>query len=295
MNKLKIISLGEVLWDLYPDGELFGGAPANFACHAALQGADVEMVSAVGNDDRGRLAITVLRDYGIDVSRVQRIPNVPTGTVGVELDAEGKPTYVIHPETAWDALEWDSEMVEAIHAADAVCFGTLGQRSDPSRRTIRRAIMSAADAGVMRVLDINLRPPYFDRELICDSIRLASILKLSDDELCEVCFACGIDDSRKIESVRSLREIGDLDMVLMTRGADGAVLVTAEDTIEQPGVSANVVDTVGAGDAFTASFLIGLLKSEPHTESLRNACEVAAATCAYGGAVPPPRSIESRH
>ena len=286
MKRPTIISLGEVLWDLFPDGERFGGAPANFACHAAIQGADVIMLSAVGDDKNGHDAMGILSAYGIDVSLMQIIPDAPTGTVGVTLNNNGKPTYVIHQGSAWDQLIWNDAMASRITIADAVSFGTLGQRHAVSGATIRRAVEAAASKGIPCVLDINLRPPFFDAEMIRDSVQLASILKLSDDELVEVCSACGINKTDQHEGdLRGLLEFGSLDMVVLTRGKDGAVLVTHEGTFIQDGIDGNVIDTVGAGDAFTAAFLVGELRGDPHDQTLRNSCQVAAATCAHSGAL----------
>ena len=286
MERPTIISLGEVLWDLFPDGQRFGGAPANFACHAAIQGAAVTMVSAVGDDQHGHDAIGILSAYGIDVSLVQIIPDAPTGTVGVALDNNGKPTFTIHQGSAWDRIIWNDALTSRITTADAVSFGTLGQRSAVSRATIRRAVKAALAKGIPRVLDINLRPPFFDAEMIRDSVQLASILKLSDDELVEVCSACSISEtSRQDVMLQGLLEFGSLDMVVLTRGKDGAVLVTPDDTFTQNGISVNVIDTVGAGDSFTAAFLIGELRGESRKQNLRRSCEIAAATCAHSGAV----------
>ncbi|MCP4766392.1 MAG: carbohydrate kinase [Gammaproteobacteria bacterium] len=291
MKRPTIVSLGEVLWDLFPDGERFGGAPANFACHAAIQGADVTMVSAVGDDRNGHDAIGILSGYGIDVSLIQIIPDAPTGSVGVALDNNGKPTFTIHQGSAWDRLAWSDQLASRITTADAVYFGTLGQRAGDSRATIRRAVQAAAVARIPRILDINLRPPFFDSEMIRESVQLASILKLSDDELTEVCSTCGIRATDQPDAMlRDLLEFGNLDMVVMTRGANGAVLVTSDCTVNQNGIPANVIDTVGAGDSFTAAFLIGLLRGEPHQQNLHKACAIAAAACAHSGAVPGPQS-----
>ena len=287
MKHPTILSLGEVLWDLFPDGERFGGAPANFACHAAVQGADVTMLSAVGDDQYGRDAIRFLSAYGIDVSLMQVISETPTGTVGVEVDADGKPTFVIHQGSAWDNLTWNDAIASRIATVDAVYFGTLGQRDLVSRATIRRVVETASLAGIPRILDVNLRTPFFDAEMICNSVQLASILKLSDDELVEVCSACNISKTdQSEEDVRGLLEFGNLDMVILTCGKAGAVLVTPDDTVTQNGLSTNVIDTVGAGDSFTAAFLVSELRGDPHDQNLRKSCEVAAATCTHSGALP---------
>ena len=296
MKRPTILSLGEVLWDLFPDGERFGGAPANFACHAAIQGADVTMLSAVGDDQNGHDAIGILSAYGVDVSLMQIIPDAPTGTVGVALDNNGKPTFVIHQGSAWDQLVWNDAMASRITTADAVSFGTLGQRDTVSRTTIRRTLRAAAAKGIPCILDINLRPPFFDAEMIRDSVQLASILKLSDDELVEVCSACSISEtSRQDVMLQGLFEFGNLDIVVLTRGKDGAVLVTPDDTVTQNGISVNVIDTVGAGDSFTAAFLIGELRGESRKQNLRRSCEIAAATCAHSGAVPKTKRNLEKH
>jgi fructokinase len=283
----KIVSFGETLWDLFPDGEQFGGAPANFACHAAIHGADVAMVSAVGNDRHGRDACNILQEFGIGISLMQTVPDAPTGTVGVTLDAAGKPSFTIDENAAWDRITWTDEIGARVERADAVYFGTLGQRSSESRRTIRRGIQTARDAGVPSIVDINLRRPFFDSTLIRESIDLTGILKLSDDELPIVISACGIESGAPVETqLRGLLESFNLDLVVMTRGAEGAILATADGIVEQQGIPTNVKDTVGAGDAFAAAFLLGVLRRASHHEVLHTACEIAAAACSHAGAVP---------
>jgi fructokinase len=155
-TKAVIVSCGEVLWDLFPEGPRFGGAPANFACHTAIEGGDVSMLSAVGEDPAGTEAIAILEAYGIDTSLIQRIADLPTGTVGVKLDSSAKPTYQIHSESAWDRIAWSPLLESRIVEADAIYFGTLGQRGERSRATIRRALDLAKSHGVLRVLDVNL-------------------------------------------------------------------------------------------------------------------------------------------
>lgn len=287
MKRPVIISFGEVLWDLFPEGARFGGAPANFACHAAILGGEVSMVSAVGDDTRGREAIEILRRYGIDVDRMQIIRDAPTGTVEVKLDSDLKPSFTIHEASAWDRMAWSAELESRIANADAVYFGTLGQRSEVSRATIRRAIEAARAAGIPRILDINLRPPFFDTALLRESIAQASILKLSDEELADTCVACGIHSKAPPETLlRQLLETQELELVVMTRGTEGAMLASADTILNQPGIPTTVRDTVGAGDSFAAALLIGLLQGDPHEQNLRNACVIAAAVCSHPGAVP---------
>jgi fructokinase len=243
--------------------------------------------SAVGNDVRGDEAIAILQRFGIDTSLIQRIAGAATGSVGVSVDAAGKPTFTIHVGSAWDRIAWNKEVESRMPQADAICFGTLGQRSEVSRSTIRRCTKTARATGIPRVVDINLRPPFFDAACIRDSIEFASILKLSDDELPEVCAVYGLHYGNSTETLlRQLLEMQNLDLVILTCGASGAVLATPTEVIHQRGIAVKVVDTVGAGDAFTASFLLGLLQGTPHAENLRKACEIAAAACLHSGAVP---------
>ena len=287
MSKPRILSCGEVLWDLFPEGPRFGGAPANFACHAAILGGDVAILSAVGNDARGHEAVAILQGFGIDASLVQRIEDSPTGSVGVNVDGAGKPSFAIHAGSAWDHIAWTSALESRIAEMDAIYFGTLGQRGEASRATIRQALKLARARGILRVLDVNLRKPFCDAALIRDSIAHASVLKLSDDELGEVAATCGVAlDAKPEATLRALLTRFGLDLVVMTRGAKGALLVSANDAINQPGIPTQVVDTVGAGDSFTAAFVLGLLRGEAREVILRKACETATAVCSQSGAVP---------
>ena len=287
MGKPRILSCGEVLWDLFPEGARFGGAPANFACHAAILGGDVSILSAVGDDARGDDALAILRSFGIDTSLIQRIADARTGSVGVSVDATGKPSFEIHPGSAWDRIAWTDALVAKIAGVDAIYFGTLGQRDEISRATIRLALELAKKRGILRVLDVNLRRPFYDAAIIREAIEQASVLKLSDDELREVAAACGIAlDAKPEATLRSLLMRFELDLVVMTRGAKGALLVSTDEAVDQPGIPTKVVDTVGAGDSFTAAFVIGLLRGTPRGAILRRACEIASAVCSQSGAVP---------
>lgn len=286
---IRILSCGEVLWDLFPEGARFGGAPANFACHAALLGGEVTMLSAVGGDVRGDEAVAILQGFGVDTSLVQRIADASTGSVGVRVDSAGKPRFEIHAGSAWDRIEWSAALESRVLESDAIYFGTLGQRGEVSRATIQRALTAAKAHGVLRVLDINLRQPFFDDPLIRESIALASVLKISDEELPAVASACGIAmEATPAVMLRGLLVRYQLDVVAMTCGADGALLVSPDEIIAQPGIPITVRDTVGAGDSFAAALVHGLLRRDAHEAILRKACELASAVCAQSGAVPNP-------
>ena len=283
----RIVAMGDGLWDLFPDGPRFGGATANYACHASRLGADVHMVSGVGEDERGKTLLQVYRKHGVNTDLVQILQDYPTGVVHVELTETGLPTFTIGENAAWDHWKWNEQIARIVTKADALYFGTLGQRGQSSRVGIRKALTIAKDQNMQRILDINLRAPFFDVALIRESIALCSILKISDEELERVGQACDIDSSGgDLNVLRELRTKFGLYLVVMTKGAEGAILVHANGMVEQPGVPANLVDTVGAGDSFTASMTMGLLQGKEYTEILADACQVAAGVCSHAGAVP---------
>ena len=283
----RIVAMGDGLWDLFPDGPRFGGATANYACHASILGADVHMVSGVGEDERGEALLQVYQKHGVSTDLVQVLKDYPTGVVNVELTESGLPTFTIGENAAWDHWEWNDEIEGTVRQADVLYFGTLGQRGESSREGIRRALAMAQDQNIPRILDINLRAPFYDDILICESIALCSVLKLSDEELERVTQACGLDSSLGDTAILDeLRSKFDLDLVVMTRGAAGAVLISEKGVVEQPGEPATVVDTVGAGDSFTASMTLGLLEGKDYPQILKDACKVAAGVCSHAGAVP---------
>ena len=279
--------MGDGLWDLFPDGPRFGGATANYACHASILGAEVHMVSGVGSDKRGDALLQVYRKHGVHTDLVEVLQDYPTGVVEVELTQSGLPTFTIGENAAWDHWEWNQEIEKTVRKADALYFGTLGQREPSARAGIRKALAIAQDQNILRILDINLRAPFYNHDLIRESIARCSVLKLSDEELAEVGQACEWAETLSdTDALGELRSKFGLDLVVMTRGAEGALLIHSDGIVEHPGVPVTVVDTVGAGDSFTASLTHGLLAGKEYAEILENACKVAAEVCSHAGAVP---------
>ncbi len=279
-----IVGLGEVLWDLFPDGSQFGGAPANFACHAAMLGADAAIVSQVGDDELGDGAIAALRKHGVRTESVSRIRDHATGTVRVELDDAGRPRFELTENVAWDHIPWSSDLETLARRADAVCFGTLAQRSETSRVTIRR-FLEATRPDCLRILDVNVRRPFFDPQVLLDSLRFANAVKLNDEELPVAEAATRRVGSAK-EVLGALQEQYDLRLVALTRGAEGAMLLCGERIVECPGTPVVVRDTVGAGDAFTAAMALAWLKGLDPDAICRHACRVAAFVCTRAGGTP---------
>src|SRR5262245_52958695 len=212
-NDFAIFGLGELLWDLFPDEARFGGAPVNFACHAAALGADVHVVTGVGNDELGRRALETLASHSVKTDAVAIGDEAPTGTVRVTVDAAGKATFTFASDVAWDHLHWSEGLGRLAANCDAICFGTLAQRSAESQQTIQRFV-AATRAGVLRVFDINLRPPFYSEEDIRESLGLANVLKLNDDELPILAAMCGADGSGA-EVLMQLANRFDLQLVAL--------------------------------------------------------------------------------
>lgn len=283
----KVAALGEVLWDMLPEGRRLGGAPANFACHVAQFGLDACLVSAVGDDEPGHAALSELGRRGLD-RYIAVVPDRPTGTVGVQLDAAGIPAYEIHRDVAWDSIPWTDALAELAAGVQAVCFGTLALRSPVSRQTLTRFLDAMPrGGGRLRVLDVNLRPPLPFDDTVIDALARCNVLKLNDEELPRMAVAVGLPpDLPPEETARRLRADCSLRALILTCGARGSHVFTpdAESHLATPHV--DVADTVGAGDSFTAAFTAALLSGADVTKAHRLAVRTSAYVCTQHGATP---------
>ena len=284
VDEFHITGIGEILWDMFPDGAQFGGAPANFVCHSQALGARSHMVSCVGNDELGRRALGFLKEHGVDISAVTQSEERGTGTVEIELDAEGVAQFEFASDVAWDALTWSEALTHVAVKTDVVCYGTLGQRSEISKNTIQRFLKGTTDE-CLCVFDVNLRQQFYTEGLIRDSLEFANILKLNDEELPVLSSSCGLSGSATSVMER-LRERYNLHLVALTRGAKGAILLTENSLSVCDGFAVEVRDTVGAGDAFTAAMTLGLLLGHELDRINEHACRVAAFVCSQDGAAP---------
>jgi len=282
--KPTIVALGEILWDMFSSGPRFGGAPANFSYHASALGASVSILSSVGNDELGDAAIGKLRDSAIDTRFISRSENHPTGMVNVEIDAGGHATYRFRHEEAWDHIPWTDQLQELASSANAVCFGTLAQRHQESRSTIRKFI-EATPPRTLRVLDLNLRAPFFDDEVIESSLTHANILKLNDEELSYIA-RLFVNAGDEISQAQQLAKRFDLQAIAVTRGSRGGVLIRDDEVSHASSQPTTVRDTVGAGDSFTAAVTVGFLKQMPLDDINRAACRIAEFVCSHNGATP---------
>lgn len=253
-RRFLIAGLGEVLWDLFPDGPKLGGAPANFAYISTLLGNKGVIASRIGEDDLGTKAEEQLHLRGLDCTHIQLDRSLPTGTVKVELGPQGQPTFDISEPAAWDSLTWTDQWQEMAAKVDAVCFGSLAQRSKQSRETIQK-FLEHTRPDALRIFDVNLRLHYYSAEILVTSCKLADVVKMNEDELPEVLQQLGLQQADMETAARQICQKYDLRLVCITRGAAGSMLVSKSSTHVHPGLAVKVADTVGAGDAFTAGLV----------------------------------------
>lgn len=280
-----IVGLGEVLWDVLPEGRKLGGAPANFAYNVRQFGFDSLAISAVGNDKLGDETLAALKDKGLDFIMPQ-VP-YPTGTVLVSLDDEGIPAYDIRENVAWDNIPFTPEMKAAAQSCRAVCWGSLAQRNVVSRTTINSFLDAMPDGGGrLKVFDINLRQKFYTKEVIMESLRRCNVLKINDEELVVIGRLFdypGLDMRNKCWLILGKY---NLDMLVLTCGVNGSYVFTPGRVSFQETPRVDVVDTVGAGDSFTGAFCAAILKGMPVPEAHRLAVEISAYVCTQSGAMP---------
>jgi fructokinase len=266
---------------MLPAGKALGGAPANFAYHALRLGEEGWAVSAIGDDPLGAEIMDIVTRKKL--RHIIAVTDKPTGTVQVELDDKGVPGYNIKEDVAWDNIPFTPEMEALAARADAVCFGSLVQRM-ASRDSVLR-FLRATRPEALRVFDINLRQHYYSREVIDESLKLADILKINDEEIRIVAdmFGLGDDDTA---ACRALIARYGLQLVILTKGADGSEVITADESFPQKAGKVKVVDTVGAGDSFTAAFVVAYLRGLSLSDAQRLANETAAYVCSCKGAMP---------
>ncbi len=289
-----VIGIGEALFDCLPEGRKLGGAPANFAYHVSQFGLNGCVISAIGNDELGDEIVEKFN--AVHLKHILPRVEQPTGTVKVTLDEKGVPQYEICLGVAWDNIPLTDEMLSVARQAQAVCFGSLAQRSETSRKTIH-AFLDATPADALRVFDINLRQSWYTAEVIAESLQRANILKINDEELDVVAtMLLGeptipehliAEDAEKTRRIcRELISRYDLDMLILTCGAIGSYVFTMEEESYITTPKVKVADTVGAGDSFTATFVAQLLLGKPIPEAHKKAVDVSAFVCTQNGAMP---------
>ena len=319
--KTQIVGIGEALWDMLPAGKQLGGAPANFAYHVKQLGFPAQVVSAVGDDELGHEILNVFTAKQIP-SLVQQV-NYPTGTVQVSLDEAGVPSYEIKTNVAWDNISFTPEMEDLAAHTQAVCFGSLAQRNEVSRAAINRFLDAIPEANdVLKIFDINLRQQFYTKEILHESLCKCNVLKINDEELEQVSKLFNLPSQNLAESGASEENLavtkqfvpllpisscvlhdGDetvlqekvcrkllthyqLKLVILTCGEKGSFVFTPEETSYFATPKVDVVDTVGAGDAFTAAFVAGILQGNSVREAHQLAVNISAYVCTKPGAMP---------
>ena len=277
-----VVGIGELVWDILPGGPRFGGAPVNFAYFAHKNGADAHIISAVGKDEPGDRAIKIMTDNGLDADQVQTLEGRRTGKVNVMVDDDGQPEYDIERDSAWDCITVTDGMLDLVSKADCVCWGLLAQRSEISRASILR-LLDASQPSCVKVFDINIRQNYYSKELIDESLRRADIFKLNDEEFELLAGLYGVSAD---SLVQELFDTYSISLVVLTFGASCSRIYDRTGLVSDVATpKVKVIDTVGAGDSFTATFVTDLLKGKTIKSAHKHSVEVSARVCERKGAI----------
>lgn len=283
--RLVMVGLGEILWDFLPSGKVLGGAPANFAYMTKVLGNEGIIASRVGNDELGWEACRVIEERGMESSYVQYDGKHCTGTASVVLDTDGQPKFTIDGSVAWDFFEWTPAWQELSSRADVVCFGPLAQRSPASAGTIERFLLNIP-AKTLRVCDANLRKPFYTAERLRKSFQYADVLKLNELELFQVSSLLGVGEGEDDQLATALLREFDLKLICVTKGERGSLLVSETGSVRDEGVSVEVTDAIGAGDAFTACVAHFYMQGRPLRQISDFANRFAAWVTTQVGATP---------
>lgn len=283
-NKI-VVGMGEALWDVLPEGKKIGGAPANFAYHVSQFGLPSCVVSAVGDDLLGKEIQENFTSKGLKF-HIDTVP-YPTGTVQVEIDQAGIPQYEIKENVAWDNIPYTASLENIASRTGAVCFGSLAQRNVVSRNTINRFLDAMPqDENSLVVFDVNLRQGFYNKEILCNSMKRCNILKINDEELVAVSRMFGYPGIDLQDKCWILLGKYNLKMLILTCGINGSYVFTPGNVSFQPTPKVEVADTVGAGDSFTAAFISSILRGKSVAEAHRLAVETSAFVCTRQGAMP---------
>ncbi len=287
-KKLSAVCFGEVLFDVFPDGERIGGAPLNVASRLASLGVSTGMISSIGNDEKGRKIKAYLQDKNIATENITIQNDYPTGVVNVNLSAGGSATYEIAHPAAWDKIEITKTMKPTISESNAFIFGSLVCRDSVSRNSLFELLKTAS----YKVFDINLRPPHYEKDLLIKLMEEADFIKFNDDELFEIAAMLDSKHNSLEQNLEFVAKQTNTKSICVTKGRHGAVLLKDEKRYYNSGFKTSVKDTVGAGDSFLASLISGILKEENSQSSLDFACAVGALVAAEEGANP---ELDEKH
>jgi fructokinase len=282
-TKKKILCVGETLWDLLPEGAKAGGAPMNVALHLKKFGVEVRFAGRIGDDHLGNDLKNYLEQQGLDTGLLQVDDKFPTSTAEVHLGSDGNNVrFEIVDNVAWDRIKLSEELKNAANKADVIIYGTLASRHSVTRRTILSILKSNS---CLKLIDVNLRAPYYNKEVVEKLLESASIAKLNNDEIKVIAGWYGKNYSEK-ELAQWFSEKYHCEIICVTRGAAGALIYSHGQFLEHSGFKVDVKETVGSGDAFLAGFLAKYLSGESLDISLEYACATGALVATMIGATP---------
>jgi len=278
----KVITIGEILWDVFPDGKKAGGSSMNVALNLHKQGIESRFISAIGNDENGKELFNFLAGNHFATDLIQVNHELPTSTVVVQLDENHQATYTIKQPVAWDELKITEENTSAVKQADALVYCSLTCREEKSKKTIL-ALLENANT---KIFDINLRAPFYSKELIGELLAKADILKINEDEIVWVKESFGLTGNTDEQLLKQLSSQFNIEIICLTLGDKGACVLKDGKLFKHSGYKVQVADTVGAGDAFLATFIACYLQGYPMETTLDNACKVGAFVASQPGANP---------
>ncbi|GBU26425.1 fructokinase [Fibrobacteria bacterium R8-3-H12] len=281
-NNRTVVGIGEMLWDIFPEQKIPGGAPANFAYHALQFGFKSYIVSAVGKDLLGKEILKIFAEKKLELL-VETI-DYPTGTVNVKLNDKGIPQYEICENVAWDNIPFTERTRELALNCSAVCFGTLAQRNETSRRTIR-SFLELVPKTALKIFDINLRQHFYNKKIIHESLLKCNILKINEEELACVARLFEFEGKDEQEICLHLLKKYNLNIVIETKGCVGSYVFTNGETSYLDTPKVNAIDTVGAGDSFAGAFAGALLQGKSIREAHKLAVEISSYICTQRGAM----------
>ena len=287
----KVICFGEVLWDIFPEGEKIGGAPLNVALRLKSLGVTTTIVSKVGKDQLGDRLIDFVHKQGLGTEYIQQDPAFETGKVNVSLDHNGAASYEIAYPAAWDKITLLPSLEEEVSQADLFLFGSLVTRDTLSKESLLALLKKAS----FKVFDVNLRAPHYTQNRLEDLMQVADFIKFNDEELAEISKAMGCQEKSLEEQLKFISAKTNTSKICVTKGGDGALLLLNDQLYDQKGFPIKVVDTVGAGDSFLATLLEGLLTDKAPEIALENACAMGAMVASNAGANPKITPEELRH
>ncbi len=282
MSNQKITCFGEVLWDIFPEHKKIGGAPLNVALRLKSMGIVSSIITRVGNDDLGRDILEYASDRGLSNITFQIDKKHKTGEVQVILDNENTASYTISQPVAWDFIEYSEIALDEVKKSDAIIFGSLASRSKVSRDTLFRLL----DHARFKILDVNLRPPHYNAELLSELMQKADFIKLNDEELEEISVHFKLQKNTLEGQVKAVSAYTNTNQICITKGGEGATLFYNNGFYHNKGYKIKVVDTVGAGDSFLATLISKILQGSHPQKAIDYACAVGAMVAGSNGANP---------